>query len=260
MPVAFTQEVISNQWTAASMRNIITNKMVGLGYLSEGVSGDDLFFSFDLPTAAPKDKGYIRLNITNSTATNIKIQQWFSDSYTSNNLINPTSSFTDSVGGAAIIGYSSNESFPIKFCTFKSSEIALLSLIRNDNFSGLATIGFIFPSIKATWWDNNAIYGFCGTDPTMTNLRSYGVNPMQPTYVELNLSSNLPRLINPGGSRDLIRRILLIANNVGYVVGATTTDLGILGADGLTPLTQSQDNNQTWVNIRGGSSLAIRIL
>ncbi len=261
MPVAFTQEIISQQWNAALLRSVVTNKMIALGYLSEGATGDDLFFSLDVPTTAPKDKGFIRLNIGNNTATNIRMQQWFSDSYTANALTNPVISFNDAVSGSANIGYGSNEIFPIRFCTFKSSEIAALSLMRSDNNAGLATVGFLFPSVRASWWDNNSMYAFCGGDATFNSLRCYAVNQLSNGQVDLTFQpASAPSNINPGGTRDLIRRIIVSASGSGIVVGASSTDLGVIGAANLNALTQIQDQGQTWVNIRSGSSLAVRIL
>ena len=92
-------------------------------------------------------------------------------------------------------------------------------------------------------------------------LRGYSINPLTNNTLELSYQlASAPSLLNPGGSRDLIRRIIITANNSGIVCGASSTDIGLIGANGLNPLSQVQDVNQTWVNLKSGSSLALRIL
>jgi len=79
MPVAFTQETITQQWSAALLRAAITTKILSMGgwVQDAGTSGSELHFSIDAPlTSAPKDRAYLRLLVEQSTATNIKIQAW----------------------------------------------------------------------------------------------------------------------------------------------------------------------------------------
>ncbi|MFB2833487.1 hypothetical protein [Floridanema evergladense] len=261
MPVAFTQEIIPQQWNAALLRSSITNKMIALGYLNESTSENDMYFSFDLPTAAPKDKGYLRINVSQPSGTSIKIQQWFSDAYTTNNLVNSVSSFSDTTGNSVSIGYGSNENFPIKFCTFKSPEIALLAVIRSDNNASNFNLGFVFPSVRPSWWDNNSLYGFCGAGNDYSILKSCIANQINNNSIDISyFLQSAPNVINPGGTRDLIRRIILSSCTGGIIVGATTTDIGIIGASGIPPLTQIQDSNQVWVNLKTNNSMAIRIV
>lgn len=261
MPVAFTQEIINQPWTATLLRNTITTKLISLGYAQEGISGDDLFFSIDAPlSGAPKDRAFLRVNVTNNTATNIKIQTWFGDGYAANALVNSTVGFGDTHSGPANIGYSSNESFPIRFVTFLSPEIAWLGLVRNDNNAGLANIGFVFPSVKPTWWNNASLYAFAPNSPDAVRLRCNVINPFSAAVGEISfLAEYAVTAINPGGTRDLIRRLIL-SSNTGIIVGATTSDLGVLAATGLSPFSQLIADGQTWVNCRTTHSLAVRIL
>ncbi len=264
MPVALTQETITQQWTAALLRAAITTKIIAMGGWTQeaGTSGNELHFSIDAPlTSAPKDRAYLRVSVENSTTTNIKIQAWGGDGYSANTLQNQWPIFSDSLGNSANIAYGSGENFPIKICTFKSPEIALISGVRADSNQGLFNVGFFFPMTKADWWDNNSVFGFTPSDSVCSKLRSPLIVPFHNNYSDVNIGIDQgPTNINIGGGRDLHKRLILNQSQGNRnTIGQTSADFGILGAGGLSPLSQTQIDGETWVNLNSSCSVAIRI-
>ncbi|MCL1474427.1 hypothetical protein [Argonema antarcticum] len=263
MPVAFSQETITQQWSAALLRASLTTKLVALGFSQEaGTSGNELHFSIDAPlTSAPKDRAYIRIIVDQSSATNIKVQAWGGDGYSANSLQNQWPIFADAIGNPVNIGYGSNENFPVKICTFKSNEIALVSGIKADNNVGAFNIGFFFPATKADWWDNNAVFAFTPNDGSCYKFRSPAIVPYHVTYSDINVGSDQGASnVNVGGSRDLEKRLKL-NQTVGNrnIIGQTSADFGLLGAGNLPPLNQSQIDGEFWVNLNSNCSVSLRI-
>ncbi|GET40697.1 hypothetical protein [Microseira wollei] len=69
-----------------------------------------------------------------------------------------------------------------------------------------------------------------------------------------------PTNFNPGGTRDLLKRLVLCSTTSGGIVGLTSSDFGIISSNGLNNLSQLTIDGQTWVNIRTSWwSLAVRI-
>lgn len=264
MPVAFEQETISQIWTAAQLRATFATKLPLLGFTQEYASGDDLIFSVDAPTIAPKDRAYLRINCSQPTGNQIKIQSWAGDGYSAGNLVNISPLYTDTISGSATISYTSGESFPLKVCTFKSAEIAWIGGFRSDNSSGLFNLGFLFPSVKPSDWPNSSLYAFHPSNLNANRLRLPLVNPVHSNYSDLTFGTETGLSgINNGGTRDLIKRLVLInESGARQVCAATSTDFALIAASGLPIFSQNNFDGQVYVNLtnNGGNTIAIRIL
>lgn len=264
MPVSFTSEIVNDTWNAAKYRGILNGKLISIGFRQEATSGDEAVFSWDAPlSGSPKDRAFLKYLIEQPSAGNIKIQLWQGDGASGLTLApNTTGISTDAnFNNAVNINYLAGENFPIKWVTFQSQEIAMVVAVRSDNNVGLMSAGFLCPSIKPNWWGNACLYAFAPSGNQVTGFRVLPGNGLSPNQHDLTFSQDwFPGNINPGGTRDLLKRLVLCSATGNGVVGLTSSDFGIIAANGLNPLSQLTIDGQTWINIRGGGwSFAMRI-
>ncbi|WP_226594157.1 hypothetical protein, partial [Microseira wollei] len=195
--------------------------------------------------------------------TSIKIQLWQGDgndglTLTPNTIgISSDANFNNAVN----INYGSNENFPIRWTTFQSQEIAMVVAIRPENNAGLCSAGFLCPAVKPTWWPNNSLYSFAPNGNDVSRFRVLPGNPLSPNQHDIVFNpESFPANFNPGGTRDLLKRLVLSSVIGNGIVGLTSSDFGIIAANGLNSLSQLTIDGQTWVNVRAGSwSFAVRI-
>ena len=264
MPVAFTSEIINDVWDATKYRAMLTSKLISIGYTQESTSGNEAVFSWDAPlSSSPKDKAYLKYLIDQPTGTTIKIQLWQGDGSSGVTLTPNTIGISsdNTFNNAVSVNYGSNENFPIKWITFKSQEIALVCTVRPDNNVGLCSAGFICPAIKPSWWPTTSLYSFAPNGADIARFRILPGNPLSPNYSDASFNPEyFPLNQNPGGTRDLLKRITLCSATSGGIIGMTSSDFGILASNGLNPLSQVTLDQQIWVNIRSGSwSFAVRV-
>lgn len=264
MPVQFSSEIINDTWDAAKYRAALNSKLISIGYRQEAASGNEAVFSWDAPlSASPKDRAFLKYQIDQPTGTNIKIQLWQGDGVSGLTLTPNTIGISSDANfnNAVNINYTSNENFPIRWVTFKSEEIAMVEAVRTDNNTGLMSAGFICPAVKPSWWNNNSLYSFAPNSNDINRFRVLPGNPLSPSQHEILFNpESFPTNLNPGGTRDLLKRLALCSATGGGIVGLTSSDFGIIAANGLTPLSQMTLDGQTWVNVRTGNwSLAMRI-
>ncbi|WP_226594931.1 hypothetical protein, partial [Microseira wollei] len=195
--------------------------------------------------------------------TSIKIQLWQGDgndglTLTPNTIgISSDANFNNAVN----INYGSTENFPIRWTTFQSQEIAMVVAIRPDNNAGLCSAGFLCPAVKPNWWPHSSLYPEAPNRNDIGKFRVLPRNPLSPNHHEILFNpASFPASINPGGTRDLLKRIVLCSSTQGGIVGMTSSDFGIIISSGLNSLSQLTIDGQTWVNIRmNWWSLAVRI-
>ncbi|GET37154.1 hypothetical protein MiSe_19070 [Microseira wollei NIES-4236] len=111
--------------------------------------------------------------------------------------------------------------------------------VRTDNNAGLCSAGFICPAIKPNWSPNNSLYSFAPNGNDISRFRVLPGNPLSPNHHDILFNpENFPANINPGGTRDLLKRIVLCSSTQGGIVGLTSSDFGIIASNGLNNLSQ----------------------
>jgi hypothetical protein len=99
----------------------------------------------------------------------------------------------------------------------------MVCAIRPDNNAGLMSAGFVCPSIKPTWWPDNSLYAFAPNGNDISRFRILPGNPLSPNHHDILFNpENFPIHINPGGTRDLLKRIVLCSSTQGAVVGLSS--------------------------------------
>lgn len=264
MPVAYTSQIITDTWDATKYRATLNSKLIAVGFTQDAVSGNEAVFSWDAPLSpAPKDRAYLKYLIEQPSGTNIKIQLWQGDGASGLTLTPNTIGISSDANfnNAVNVNYGSNENFPLRWVTFQSAEIAMVAAFRPDNNAGQAIAGFLCPSVKPTWWPNSSLYAFAPSGNDLARLRILPGNPFSPNHhLMLYSPEYFPSGLNPGGTRDLLRRLILCSETSLGIAGFTSSDFGILAASGLNPLAQVNLDGQTWTNLRSGSwSFAVRI-
>ncbi len=264
MPAAFTSEIITDTWDATKYRATLNSKLIQIGYRQEASSGGEGIFSWDSPlSVAPKDRAFLKYLVEQPSGTTIKIQLWQGDGVSGTTLTPNTIGISSDANfnNAVNLNYGAGENFPLRWVTFKSEEIALVCAIRPDNQSALISAGFLCPAVKPSWWSNNSLYAFAPSSSDIGRFRVLPGNPLSPSFHDIVLNpESFPTSINPGGTRDILRRAILVSATGLGVVGLTSSDFGIMAAAGLNPLSQVTLSGQTWVNIRGNNwSFAVRI-
>jgi len=216
-----------------------------------------------VPLSSAPDRAYLKYLIEQPSDTTIKVQLWQGDgndglTLTPNTIgISSDANFNNAVN----INYGDTENFPIKWVTLQSQEIAMVVAVRPDNNAGLCSAGFICPAVKPNWWPSSSLYAEAPNGNDISRFRVRSGNPLSPNHHEILFNpENFPRSINPGGTRDLLKRIVLCSSTQGGIVGLTSSDFGIITSGGLSSLSQLTIDGQTWVNIRvNWWSLAVRI-
>jgi hypothetical protein len=264
MPVAYSSEIINDTWNADKYRAILNSKLIAIGYRQEALSGNEAVFSIDAPLSQnPKDRAFIKYLVEQPSGNNIKIQAWQGDgnsglSLTPNTIgISTDANFNNAVN----VNYNSNENFQIRWVTFKSDEIALVSTCRTDNNTALMSLGFLFPMTKPTWWPDTCLYAFAPNAGDIGRFRVLPGNPMNPAQHDILFNpESFPSNPNPGGTRDPLKRLVLCSTIGNAICGQTSSDFGIIAAGGLPHLHQHSIDGQTWISIRGGNwSLVLRV-
>lgn len=264
MPVAYTSEIVNDTWDASKYRASLNGKLISIGYRQEAASANEAVFSWDVPLSpAPKDRAFLKYLIEQPSGTSIKVQLWQGDGASGLTLTpNSIGISTDANFNSAVnINYGSSENFPIRWVTFQSQEIAMVAAVRADNNVGLMLAGFLCPAIKPNWWPHTSLYAFAPSSNDINRFRVLPGNPLSPNHHDIPFSPEwFPANLNPGGTRDLLKRLVLCSTTTSGIVGVTSSDLGIVAANGLNPLSQLTIDGQTWINIRGGNwSFAVRI-
>lgn len=206
MPVAYTSEIINDTWNADKYRAILNSRLISIGYRQESLSGNEAVFSIDAPlSVAPKDRAFLKYLVEQPSGNNIKIQTWQGDgnsglSLTPNTIgISSDANFNNAVN----LNYGSNENFQIRWVTFRSEEIALVSSCRTDNNTALMSVGFIFPAMKPSWWPNSSLYAFAPNSADVGRFRVLPGNPLFPLHHDILFNPEaFPANPNPGGTRD----------------------------------------------------------
>jgi hypothetical protein len=264
MPVSFTSEIINDTWDASKYRATLNSKLISIGYRQENTFDSEAVFSWNAPLSlSPKDRAYLKYLVQQPSGTTIKIQLWQGDGNSGLTLTPNTIGISSDANfnNAVNLNYNSKENFAIRWVTFQSEEIAMVVSVRPDNNAGLMSAGFICPSIKPAWWDNTSLYAFAPNSNDCSRFRVLPGNPLAPSYHDIVFNpESFATNINPGGTRDLIKRLVLNSATSLGVVGLTSSDFGILASNGLSHLSQLTLNGQTWINLRGGSwSFAVRV-
>ncbi|GET42993.1 hypothetical protein [Microseira wollei] len=264
IPVQFSSEIINEIWDAVKYRAVLNSKLISIGYRQEAASGNEAVFSWDAPlSASPKDRAFLKYLVEQPSATNIKVQLWQGDGVSRTTLTPNTIGISRDANfnNAVNINYSSNENFPIRWATFQSQEMAMVVAVRPDNNAGLCSAGFLCPAVKPTWWSNNSLYAFAPNGNDISRFRVLPGNPLSPNQQDIVFNPELfPTNFNPGGTRDLLKRLALCSSTQSWVVGFTSSDFGIIASNGLNSLSQLTIDGQTWVNVRTNAwSFAVRI-
>lgn len=264
MPVAITNQIINDAWNASKFRAMLASRLLSIGYVQEATSGDESIFRINAPNSpSPKDRAYLKTLIEQPSGNSIKMQCWMGDGISGMTLTpNTIPIFADQTfNNALFLNYTGGENFPIRWVTFDSTELKLVAGFRSDNNSSLFTFGYLFPAIKPNWWPNTCLYGF-GVTRDAANFRVIPGNPYSPDSIQLQYNpTSFPNNMNPGGTRDIVKRLIICPSNGDGVAGLTSSDLGIIAANGLGILAQPPTSEgQTWMNVRNNAwSLAVRI-
>ena len=264
MPVQFSSEILNDTWDATKYRATLNSKLISIGYRQEASSGNEAVFSWDAPlSASPKDRAFLKYQIDQPSGTSIKVQLWQGDGVSGLTLTPNTIGISSDVNfnNAVNVNYNSNENFPIRWVTFKSEEVAMVVAVRPDNNAGLMSAGFICPAVKPSWWNNNSLYSFAPNGNDISRFRVLPGNPLSPSHHDIGFNPEFfPTNPNPGGTRDPLKRLVLCSATSGGICGQTSSDFGIIAANGLPPLFQNSIDGQQWINVRGGGwSFAVRI-
>lgn len=264
MPVSYTSQIINDTWDATKYRATLNSKLIQVGFQQEATSGNEAIFSWDAPNSpAPKDRAYLKYLIEQPSGTSIKVQLFQGDGNAGLTLTPNTIGISSDLtfNNAVNVNYGSGENFPLRWVTFQSAEIAMVVAIRPDNNAGLMSAGFICPSVKPTWWPNSSLYAFAPASSDIARFRVLPGNPLSPAHTDMVFNpESFTQGFNPGGTRDLLKRLALVSQTNTGVIGFTSSDFGILSASGLNPLSQLTLDGQTWMNVRAGSwSFAVRI-
>lgn len=264
MPVSITNEIIQDTWDASKFRAALASKLLSVGYIQEATSGSESIFRINAPNSpSPKDRAYLRTLIEQPSGNSIKLQCWMGDGISGLTLTpNTIPIFADQTfNNALFLNYNGGENFPIRWVTFNSTELKLVAGYRSDNNAALFSFGYLFPSVKPVWWPNTCLYGFAVTRDA-GSFRVIPGNPFSTNYVDLVFNPTFfPSNTNPGGTRDIVKRLILCPSAGDGVAGLTSSDLGVIAANGLGILAQPPTSEgQTWMNLRSGAwSLAVRI-
>lgn len=264
MPAQYSSEIINDTWNADKYRAFLNSKLISIGYRQEAAAGNEAVFSIDAPQSGPpKDRAYLKYLVEQPNSTTIKVQLWQGDGSNGLTLFpNTIGIATDANFNNAInVTYGANENFQLRWVTFKSDEIALVGAVRSDNNAGLMTAGFIFPSVKPAWWGSTSLYAFAPSNSESGRFRILPGNPLSPNHHEIAFNpEHFPSSPNPGGTRDLLRRLVFCSTLGNAICGMTSSDGGIIACSGLPHFFQHEISGQTWISIRGGNwSPAVRI-
>ncbi|XWK89453.1 MAG: hypothetical protein U7127_05145 [Phormidium sp.] len=259
MPIQFKEEIIADTWNADKFRSALVSRLIAIGFAQVGGSGNDLIFSVKAPNSSTtKAEANLRVLVEQSSGTNIKTQIWQGDGVNGNTLLNPTSVMSDPHNTTNNISYGANESFTVKFVSLSSPEVKAVLWQRSDNQYGLGNAGFIFPSKKSQWWPETSLFAFASANSDLNGLRCLPGNSYGPGHADFSFfPEGFPNNVNFGGTRDLIKRIIICKD--GGVAAETSPDIGVLAAGGMGQLAQHEINGEVWVNVRNARSIAFRI-
>lgn len=247
MPISYTTRNISDTWTASKLLAQVDSLLKSIGF---SVVAANTYSVTSPVSLAPKDKTFIRVDVTQPATGQILFQVNMGDGVSGSTLINsaPLSN--------SIIYHTVNQLFSLRFVTLNSPEVKLVAWHRPEA-GAIGIIGIVFPSIRPEYWPSNGLYALGGVNDQMLPLRATSGNPLISGYADSHYLGNCPISINPAGYRDIIKRLIIPYNN--GVMGQTGADIGMMAASGLTPLSEYETMGEVWLNIRDGSSLAFRI-
>lgn len=247
MPISYTTRTIADTWTASKLLVQIDSLLKAIGF---NVVAPNIYSVTAPVLVAPKDKAFIRVDITQTTATQIRFQVNMGDGVAGTALTNnaPLSDKT--------LNYGTNELFSLRFVTLNSAEVKLVAWYRKEH-GAIGIIGIIFPSIKPEYWPNNALYALGGVNDQMLPLRFAAGSPLGAGNQDCNYIGSFPASENPAGYRDIIKR--LIIPHSAAIAGQTGADIGFIAAGGLGMLAEYETMGEVWLNIRDSSSISFRI-
>lgn len=268
MPVTYNTNIVTNLWTVAALATEIDSRLVAIGYTRRFLStaGNPCLGVYSIASPTVNNPPlFLRFRLTSLGATVLDIDWGVGDAHPNINseIVSNISEIYEGVSKPAI-AWNANEQIPLKFETFSSPEIKLISLFRSDNNGFLFNIGILFPLDRASWWiSGNKPYGFIARNPELTLFRAYRGSPILVNTTipgDCNIAFHSLIRVNNGGTKDIKIGDVTLISQAGRL-GTFSSDFGLINSQGFnTRSDQITVAGATYVT-RGldGESLLIRI-
>jgi hypothetical protein len=239
MPVAYNSSIVINLWTGAAVATELDSRLVAIGYTRRFLStaGNPCWgvYSIASPTVSNPPL-FLRFRVTSLNATALDIDWGVGDAHPNINS-EAVSNISEVFEGAGrpTISWTANEQIPLKFETFNSPEIKLVSLFRSDNNSFLFNVGVFFPLNRTPWWvSGNKPYGFITRNPECTLYRTYRGSPVitnTTVPADFNIAFYSLTRVNNGGTKDIKIGDVTVVSQGGRL-GTFSSDFGLINSQG----------------------------
>lgn len=268
MPVAYTSTVLSQLWTRSAIAAEIDTRMVAIGYTRRflNTASNPCWGVYSIAAPNPGNIPiFLRFRIGEINATTVDFDWGVGDGHPNVNseTVNNISDAFEG-GGRPQMSWSANEQFPLRFESFSSSEIKLVSVHRPGVNQHLNNVGLFFPSAKTSWWaSSNKAYGFIARNQECSLFRTYKGSPVinNTTVVcDMNIAWHNLVQVNKNGTKDTPIGSVSVTNGEGGWIGTFSSDFGLIHSGGMN--TQSEQRSISGGNYQtrnnSGESLLIR--